>query len=69
MAVSAARARPDDGREYPVVAVSQRAPGAARGAGPARLLVRLQNGYARSYAGYMIAGVVVALIVALGTRL
>ena len=46
------------------------AEGVASGtAGAGRLLVRLQNGYARSYAGYMIAGVVVALIVALGTRL
>ena len=46
------------------------AEGVASGtAGAGRLLVRLQNGYARSYAGYRIAGVVVALIVALGTRL
>ncbi|MDO4887521.1 MAG: NADH-quinone oxidoreductase subunit L [Actinomycetaceae bacterium] len=44
--------------------------GVAKGtAGTGRLLTRLQNGYARSYAGYMSVGVVAALIVALASRM
>ena len=43
--------------------------GLARGtSGTGRVLARLQNGYVRTYAATMLAGVVLALVVVLASR-